>query len=218
MKFDCSIASTCIKTDWRPLGARSECSDGVDNDSDGKIDYSPLAGSGDGGCTSTSDTSESVIDPLDTDGDGVPNSTDTDIDNDTLSNIADTDIDGDGISNLIETAGPNQLPAGAGADGNGDGIADKLQSHVANVPIFTSSNAGGTTYQTLELTSTRCLVINAATGVAESTIGDLAGYDFPLGLVSYRIQCDSSSNIATVRVYFSTFRTDTALWQFKKSI
>lgn len=53
IKFDCSDTSTCVKTDWRPIPARIACSDGIDNDNDGKVDY-PI----DPGCTSPSDTDE----------------------------------------------------------------------------------------------------------------------------------------------------------------
>lgn len=49
IKFDCGAVASCIKTDWRPPA----CSDGVDNDSDGKTDYST-----DPGCSSSSDTDE----------------------------------------------------------------------------------------------------------------------------------------------------------------
>ena len=38
IKFDCSTSNYCVKTDWRPRNARPECSDGLDNDSDGYTD------------------------------------------------------------------------------------------------------------------------------------------------------------------------------------
>ncbi len=57
IKFDCGAVASCVKTDWRPPA----CSDGVDNDSDGKTDYST-----DPGCSSSSDTDETdaIIPPV----------------------------------------------------------------------------------------------------------------------------------------------------------
>ena len=40
------------------------------------------------------------VEPIDTDGDGIPNNEDPDIDNDGILNINDVDIDGDGIGNF----------------------------------------------------------------------------------------------------------------------
>lgn len=94
-----------------------------------------------------------VVPPLDTDGDGEPDTTDPDIDGDNISNISegniDTDSDGitnpfdrdsdnDGISDLLESGTPLQtgdanangiddsvdVLVTGGTDGNADGIAD----------------------------------------------------------------------------------------------
>lgn len=62
--FDCTLSDdSCTRTDWN-----SDCNDGVDNDSDGFIDF-PL----DPECTSTSDASEGIYqcsDGADNDSDG----------------------------------------------------------------------------------------------------------------------------------------------------
>ena len=62
IKFECpgsdtaadadAYADTCVKTDWVP-GGSSECSDGIDNDGDGDIDYPA-----DSGCSNANDSSE----------------------------------------------------------------------------------------------------------------------------------------------------------------
>ncbi|MBP6908428.1 MAG: carboxypeptidase regulatory-like domain-containing protein [Candidatus Pacebacteria bacterium] len=63
IKFECpgsdtaadadSYADTCVKTDWTPSSSLMQCEDGVDNDSDGMIDYPA-----DTGCSSLSDNTE----------------------------------------------------------------------------------------------------------------------------------------------------------------
>lgn len=53
MKFDCGGVGTCIKTDWRTLAHRFACSDGIDNDGDGLVDFPS-----DSGCSSSVDNDE----------------------------------------------------------------------------------------------------------------------------------------------------------------
>lgn len=65
IKFDCTNMNYCVRTDWRPnnnnvntyssSGGYPECSDRVDNDRDGLIDYPS-----DPGCTDPRDTSENT--------------------------------------------------------------------------------------------------------------------------------------------------------------
>ncbi len=60
MKFDCSNSSYCVQTDWRPRNSRPQCSDGVDNDSDGNTD------SNDSGCHTDGNVNNSgSYDPTD---------------------------------------------------------------------------------------------------------------------------------------------------------
>ncbi len=64
IKFGCDDADSCVRTDWG-----TQCNDGVDNDSDGTIDYPA-----DISCDSTSGNSEAGIecdDQIDNDGDGL---------------------------------------------------------------------------------------------------------------------------------------------------
>jgi peptidoglycan hydrolase-like protein with peptidoglycan-binding domain len=55
MKFDCAGTGLCVKTDWRAIPYRTtyQCSDGIDNDSDGVIDFPA-----DPGCSSLTDNDE----------------------------------------------------------------------------------------------------------------------------------------------------------------
>lgn len=58
IKFDCSSASACVTTDWRPQNTRPQCSDGLDNDSDRYIDAA------DGAChTDGNDANPGSYDP-----------------------------------------------------------------------------------------------------------------------------------------------------------
>ncbi|MCK9489501.1 MAG: hypothetical protein M0Q42_08930 [Xanthomonadales bacterium] len=55
------------------------------------------------------------------------------------------DEDSDGVANAIEAAAPN------GGDGNGDGIPDTLQAHVASLLDGGDGTRGGDSYLTLEV-------------------------------------------------------------------
>jgi hypothetical protein len=60
IKFNCSDSNYCVTTDWRPQNTRPQCSDGIDNDSDGNID------SADSGCHTDGDSGNSgSYDPTD---------------------------------------------------------------------------------------------------------------------------------------------------------
>jgi len=66
IKFDCPTANYCVETDWRPQSSRMECADGIDNDSDGKID------SLDSGCHTDGDANNSGSYDLSDDSEYVP--------------------------------------------------------------------------------------------------------------------------------------------------
>ncbi len=96
--------------------------------------------------------------------------------------------DGDGVPASTEDQAPNN------GDGNGDGTPDRLQSGVTSLP-----SATGRGYITLELQNGNCnqLTDVAALTEAQNPSSDTS-FDYPFGLVSFRIPCES----ATVRVYF----------------
>ena len=106
---------------------------GLDLNGDGKID-NPTDPDGDGiannGGNDTKPTVFGGLPSLDSDGDGVPNSVDTDDDNDgildTTEGVADTD--GDGVPNNLDldsdNDGINDVREANGTDANNDGITD----------------------------------------------------------------------------------------------
>ena len=172
-----------------------QCSDGFDNDSDGLTDYP-----NDPGCSSTTDDDEyntpnyQCSDGLDNDSDGLtdyPNdpgcSSTTDNDEYNAPNF--DDYDGDGVSDIEE---------GITYDGNGDGIADRLQSDVATlntatgsglITIFTGSGAlaNVTSYDISDLPSSPTSIIveeedcNIFCEEFELT------FDFPYGLYDFQV-------------------------------
>ncbi len=79
----------------RYVESTRECSDGVDNDNDGEIDYPD-----DPDCESATDDSESSSSPPDGDGDGVPDDEDNCPD---ASNADQEDTDGDGTGDACDT-------------------------------------------------------------------------------------------------------------------
>lgn len=54
IQFDCGVGNACVNTDWRSSASSVACNDGIDNDSDGLIDYPA-----DPGCTDALDVNES---------------------------------------------------------------------------------------------------------------------------------------------------------------
>jgi hypothetical protein len=103
-----------------------------------------------------------------------------------------------------EKAGFNQLPGGAGADGNADGIADHLQSEVAGIPVSTDVTTYASVYQVLEVIGGNCAVIDAAEGKKESVILDDSSIEFPFGLVSYTLRCFAPGDTATLKVTYNS--------------
>lgn len=149
IKFDCTDVTACIKTDWRPLSARSTTTPGGGN--------GPIAGGGGGGsspsdmcwnvsgiqfsvpegytrvgndceqtallasdmCQNISGIQTSVPAGLTRDTGGLCVASFIDIDHDGIPNTSDPDIDGDGIPNTQESG-----------DSDGDGIPDAYESNI----------------------------------------------------------------------------------------
>ncbi len=106
--------------------------------------------------------------------------------------------DGDGVPTATEDA----FPGGFGApplvpgDGNGDGIADSLQPGVATLP---AASGGG--WLTVELLGGSCVSLQEVVALAESAVAQADPlYDFPRGLVAFRIPCPSGA--ASIRVWY----------------
>lgn len=171
--------------------------DGIPNDDDADMD-------GDG--------IPNVSDP-DTDGDGVPNTSDTDDDNDGTNDSTDTsdtglgtptDIDGDARLNTAEDSGTN------GGDGNGDGVLDSVQQNVSG-----ASNPVTGQYSTLE-TDGACMFITENAFLAESSLlSSDPSFDYPVGLVDFKVQCSTPGSSTNVKIYYGQ-QYSTSGWSYKK--
>ncbi len=106
--------------------------------------------------------------------------------------------DGDGVPASTEDSFPGGLGASplAPGDGNGDGIADSLQAGVASLP---AASGGG--WLTVELLGGACSSLQEVAALAESALAEEdPQYDYPRGLVAFRIPCPAGS--ASVRVWY----------------
>jgi len=100
--------------------------------------------------------------------------------------IATSEADGDGVSRFNEDAGPN------GGDANGDGILDSTQPDVASL------NAEGPGYVTVEVSGGCGILLDVDTSEEADAPAADAGFDYPFGLVEFRLPCASAS----VRIFF----------------
>lgn len=115
------------------------------------------------------------------------------------------DIDGDGVPNQIEDNGPN------GGDGNTDGIADSLQSHVVSL-LQTSLGA----YVTLETEPAYQFssAFDATVILAANPSELLEGLNFTHGLFGFTITGLEIGGGTSVRVILPENTRPTAYYQF----
>lgn len=93
--------------------------------------------------------------------------------------------DGDGVAPDVEEGYPggDGFPRFAKGDGNGDGIPDRVQPHVATLPLAT-----GKGWVTVEVAF--CPQLQQVATLLEAAAGRTdAQYDYPLGLVSFSLPC-----------------------------
>lgn len=103
------------------------------------------------------------------------------------------DADADGVSDEVEKAGFN------GGDGNGNGIADFIEPHVAS-----ALNPVTGFYTTLEI-SGGCGTISDLNIYPESSfITQDSSANYPLGFVDFIANCGSAGATATVKLYYTT--------------
>jgi uncharacterized repeat protein (TIGR02543 family) len=93
--------------------------------------------------------------------------------------------DGNGVNPGVEDGGPNN------GDGNGDGIRDSLQSNVVSLP-----SATGQGYITI-VVSGGCDQLENVQAL-EASQGDDPNFNYPYGLVGFRLNCSS----ATVKIIY----------------
>ncbi len=108
------------------------------------------------------------------------------------------DHDNDGVNDDVEDAAPNN------GDGNGDGTPDSQQANVTSLPSATGK--GYITVEVINPVATSktvsiiagCNATNVSTQTEAQNPDEDTQYDYPFGLVSFRITCQQ----ALVRVYF----------------
>jgi hypothetical protein len=104
--------------------------------------------------------------------------------------LDDDDDDGDGVSNAEEDGAPN------GGDGNADGTADRLQGGVA-------SFVGTVGYRTVIVDpADGCDQLLGLNALPEGALASDPGYRYPLGFVSFTVQCASAGATAPIDVLF----------------
>ncbi|HTE22428.1 MAG TPA: C-type lectin domain-containing protein [Candidatus Limnocylindria bacterium] len=112
--------------------------------------------------------------------------------------------DGDGISDAVEDAAPN------GGDANDDGTADSEQVNVSSFVSQVSSE-----YVSLEVDP--ACTISAVSMGAEPTTKD-AGFDYPVGLMNFTVDCGTPGYTTTVTQYYHGVADDTfVLRKYKPS-
>ena len=164
-------------------------------DSDANNTYIVTVQVSDGhGCTDTQTITVTITDvdeSVDTDNDGIPDDTDTDDDN-------------DGIPDSTELVAP-------GGDGNGDGVLDSLQEHVA-----TLSNPITHAYTTLAISGgcTSVTDYSIQNGIPDSN-PSLPHYAYPLGMHHFILHCANPGDTATVNMYYDRGYTNNN-WKYVK--
>jgi len=99
----------------------------------------------------------------------------------------------DPVMAAIEDAGPNN------GDGNGDGIPDSEQDHVASIPDATGTGS----YVTLEITSGDCAAITSIKSLTEEEVGvDDVKYSYPAGLIDFTTKCVAAGSTANITFYW----------------
>jgi len=98
--------------------------------------------------------------------------------------------DEDGISSSIEDAAPNN------GDVNENNYDDAIEQ---NITSFVNSVSGN--YTTVQTTG-NCVSNSEVTSAAESSLATQdSGYDYPLGIISFEVNCKEAGETATVSVY-----------------
>lgn len=100
-----------------------------------------------------------------------------------------TDFDNDGIASEEEDDAPN------GGDGNNDGILDSEQ---ANVSSFVSDY---TNQYSVLVTDSECTIV-AASIEAESNVVDDSEFDYPAGMMDFRLSCPEGFSADVTHYYY----------------
>lgn len=106
--------------------------------------------------------------------------------------------DNDGITAAVEQAAPND------GDVDENGFIDSVEQNVSSFV-----NAVSTNYASV-VTTGDCVRNDSPSAVEESSLGAQdGGYDYPLGIISFEVECQNAGETATVSLY--CFCEDTPL-------
>ncbi len=98
--------------------------------------------------------------------------------------------DGDGVTASVERDAPNS------GDVDENGFIDSVEQNVSSFV-----NAVSTNYASV-VTTGDCVRNDSPSAVAESSLGAQdSGYDYPLGIISFEIECQNAGETATVSLY-----------------
>ena len=113
------------------------------------------------------------------------------------------DTDGDGVSDLDEADH-------RGGDGNGDGVDDSSQASVTSTP-----NLDDDDFHTIESSGDDCSQVSEFTIAPESPTSSDGGYDYPLGLFDFTVECDEVGARANITIYLDE-QYNTSDWVWRK--
>ncbi|HZW20313.1 DUF4347 domain-containing protein [Noviherbaspirillum sp.] len=184
-RFTINAASGVLSFASAPLAASP-----TDTGADNVYDVEVMAADGNGGIAVQA-LAVTVL--KDKDRDGTPDT-------------SDTDIDGDGLLNSAEDPVPSAFPAnppGVIGDGNGDGVSDAEQIHVASIatPNASSSVASAKRFATLEVDGTQGYTITSVSNSATPATGLPRSVKMPLGVFDFTINNVAPGGTATVSLY-----------------
>lgn len=114
--------------------------------------------------------------------------------------------DTDGVTANTEIGAPNN------SDGNNDGTEDFLQDNVSSLP---NTVVGGGAYTTVAVGGCTSNQLSAVSVFAESDLASDAGYDYPVGLTDFIIDCLNPGDTANVTIYYDQ-QYDTSRWVARK--
>ncbi len=191
-----ATATPLPEVDTDGLSFDAECPEGADacrdTDKDGKPDWADADDENDG--------LDTALENPDPNGDGDPSDA-QDTDKDGTPDYLDADDDGNGIDTIVEVNAPNQ------GDGNNDGVPDALQNNVASLTTAEDDEE----YVTVEFEGT-CEDLVVDNTLRESDVIERdENYDYPYGLIDYRLGCGSTGGESEVTLLLHDVSDPTGL-------
>ncbi len=172
-----------FQVDTDGLSFEAECPEGEnacrDTDKDGIPDWADADDEDDG--------LDTALENPDPNGDGDPSDA-QDTDKDGTPDYLDSDDDGNGVDTIVEVNAPND------GDGNNDGTPDALQNNVASLTTAEDDEE----YVTVEFEGTCEDLVVDNTLREDEVVRDDEDYDYPFGLIDYRLGCGETGGESEV--------------------